>query len=105
MTESHPCPAIAALSAHYPTVIAQMKKEFNAHEFILKLAQQHQREYVQALNHPPYLEGDPFMNVHRELARQLNEHPTLVRRHASQPDVKSHDIFGQPNECSNWERV
>jgi len=59
--------------AGYPAVIAKMPDEFTSHQFILKFAQDHQMEYVNAL----YAYRDvkrqgkpvPFLYVHRELSR------------------------------------
>lgn len=39
------------IEAHYPEIIEQMEPVFTSHQFILKLAQQHQVLYIEALMH------------------------------------------------------
>jgi hypothetical protein len=94
------------LAAQYPGVIAQMPPVFTAHEFILRLAQQNQRLYVEALfaykDNPTASTATPFLIVHRALAKKLSAFPLLVTH---QGDVKSNDIFDNQSECSQWRRV
>ena len=95
-----------ALDAHYPSIIAQMPETFTSHQFILQLARQHQRLYVEAL----YAYRDvthrgaaaPFMAVHNILATHLIKHPDLIEllRH----NVSSTNIFGESSECTQWKR-
>ena len=97
----------SALRAHYPEIIAQMSPVLNSHQFILRLAQEHQDLYVEAL----YAYRDsvhrgrptPFMVVHQVLSQLLGEYPSLVRRDGD--DHQSHDILGQPNYCARWRKV
>lgn len=95
-----------ALFEQYPAVIAQMPEVFTSHAFILRLAQQNQALYIEALY--SYREAThrgaaaPFMMVHSVLARRLNAHPDRVRRLG---DVPSTDIFGKPNECAQWRKL
>jgi hypothetical protein len=95
------------LVAQYPSVIAQMPPVFGAHEFILRLAQQNQQLYVEALYaYRNTLYGGtpaPFMMVHGILATRLGEFPNLVKQVSS--SVKSTDIFGNDNGCSQWQKV
>lgn len=88
----------------YPATIAMMPPTFTSHQFIRKLAQQHQRLYIEALYSYRNTEHEtPFMTVHGILAKRLTQLPelvTLIRR-----DALSKDIFGETNECAEWERV
>ena len=63
------------LYAQYPAVIAQMSETFTSHEFILLLAQQHQRLYVEALyDYRDSIhrgEPTPFRVVHGILSQHL----------------------------------
>ena len=90
-----------ALSAQYCGVIAQMPKSFTSHEFILRLAQQNQALYIEAL----YSHGGsrtPFQLLHGQLARHLKDYPRLVRFTRR---VWSKDIFGGGNTCGQWTKV
>ena len=90
----------------YPAIIDEMPPVFTSHQFILRLAQRHQVEYIEAL----YQYRDslhrgaaaPFMTVHARLAQRLSAHPELV---ALMGDVPSMDIFGQSTACAQWRRL
>lgn len=93
------------LYTQYPSIIEQMKETFTSHEFILHLAQQNQAAYVTAL----YQYRDtihrgtpaPFMIVHGILSKRLRAHSDLV---AYAGDVNSINIFGEPDECTQWRK-
>jgi hypothetical protein len=90
-----------ALESVYQQVIALMPNKFDSHEFILKLAQEHQRLYVQAL--VEYVDNDrPFQIVHGQIAMRLLKFPNLVTRvgeHISQ------DIFLRESSATLWQKV
>ena len=89
------------LYSHYPAAIAEMPDVFTSHEFILELAQQNQRLYIEALydyrNAPA-----PFRQVHAVFSQRLHSLPTLVSHLGS---VVSPDIFGEAVECAKWKKV
>ena len=90
-----------ALEAVYEEVIGSMPETFDAHEFILKLAQSHQRLYVQALIE--YAESErPFQIAHGQIAKRLHNFPNLV---AYEGEHNSRDIFLQVNSASLWRKV
>ncbi len=92
-----------ALYSRYPDVIDQMPASFNSHEFILRLAQQNQTLYIEALfSYRNRVPQTPFRTVHGILAKHLHSYPDLVREVESET---SPDIFGNPNQCSRWEKV
>ena len=92
------------LYSHCPAIIEQMPETFTTHQFILKLAQQNQRLYMDAL----YSQRDklhrgqaaPFMMVHRFLAQHLSTLPNIV----AEGQVASKDIFGRSNNCEQWRK-
>ena len=84
----------------YEKVIAEMPDIFTSHEFIIRLAQQNQKEYVNALY--AYQERFPFQAVHGVLSSRLREHNDKVRYVG---EVESTDIFGHSNRCASWEKV
>ena len=96
----------SALYACYPEIVQQMPDVFTSHAFILRLAQQSQRLYVEALyDYRDSLhrgEPTPFRVVHGILSQHLGERPDLV---AYLGDVLSEDIFGQSNNCAQWRRI
>ena len=96
----------SVLYSHYPEIISSMPFVFGSHQFILKLAQNHQPEYIEALY--AYRTSErmdnpaPFMIVHGLLAKGLRQFPELVEYLG---DIPSTDIFGQANGCSEWRRL
>jgi hypothetical protein len=95
-----------ALYDQYTAVIAQMPPTFTSHLFILRLAQQNQRAYIEALyayrDVPRSGKTAPFMIVHGILAQHLFEYPDLIEKLS--PAVKSKDIFGSDNTASEWRK-
>jgi hypothetical protein len=93
--------AFDALEAKFPEIVAKMDHYFDSHDFILKLAQAHQRLYVAAL--AAYVDRDyPFQIVHGEIARRLLNHPDLVTKVG---ENSSQDIFGQRSSASVWRKA
>ena len=90
-----------SLEAVYEQVIALMPNKFDSHEFILKLAQQYQRLYVQALVENVDSES-PFQVVHSQIAMRLLKFPNLVTRVG---EHISKDIFLQENSATLWQKV
>jgi hypothetical protein len=85
----------------YPEIIREMPPVFDSHQFILKLAQQYQKDYINVL----YLyrtQPAPFQMVHGILAGKLNQLPELVE--LIRPDKYSHNIFGDPSTCAEWRK-
>ena len=88
----------------YPAIIAMMPSMFTSHQFILKLAQQRQRLYIEALH--SYRDNEreaPFMIVHGILAKKLTQLPELIK--LVRRDAPSKDIFGESNDCAEWKKV
>jgi len=96
-----PEPTLEALEEKFSEVAAKMDRYFNSHDFILKLAQMHQRLYVAAL--AAYLDKEyPFQIVHGEIARRLLSHPELAVKIG---EDTSEDIFRQKNSATVWRRA
>ena len=90
-----------ALEAVYEEVIASMPDTFDSHEFILKLAQEHQRLYVQALIE--YADSErPFQIAHGQIAKRLRNFYNLVTYIG---ECNSNDIFLQNNSAALWRKV
>ena len=93
--------ALDSLETVFPEVIALMESEFDSHQFILALAQAHQRLYVAALS--GYADTDrPFQIVHGELAKRLYNFPNLVTKVG---EHYSEDIFRQANSAAVWRKA
>jgi len=79
---------------------------FSSHELILRLAQQNQPQYIEALySYRSTLHRGtpaPFMIVHGILAQHLKEYSHIVEQ--IRTDASSQDIFGQASECSEWRK-
>ncbi len=98
--------ALDALYEHYPSIIADMKETFTSHDFILHLAHQHQKLYVEALySYRDYqYQGKPapFRRVHNALGKRIAHHKDLVTR---LDDKKSRDIFKKLQSCAEWKKL
>ena len=91
----------ASLEAVYEQVLALMPSKFDSHEFILKLVQEHQRLYVQALIE--YADSEkPFQAVHSQIAMRLLKFPNLVTRVG---EHISKNIFLQESSATQWQKV
>jgi hypothetical protein len=93
--------ALGALVECFSDAVGQMHgPEFTSHQFILSLAQKHQRLYVEALHR--YLDNDePFKALHSLISRELTKSHYNLDRLA---DVDSEDIFRQPGRCAAWKK-
>jgi hypothetical protein len=89
------------LEAVYPKIIASMPEYFDSHQFILRLAQDYQRLYVQALIE--YAKSErPFQIAHGQIAIRLHNFPQLVARIG---EHNSEDIFSQVNSAVMWQKL
>jgi hypothetical protein len=90
-----------SLEAVYEKVIALLPERFDSHEFIIKLAQEHQQLYVQALIE--YAESErPFQIVHSQMSMRLLKFPGLVARVG---EHISKDIFLQEATATMWQKI
>lgn len=93
--------ALGALIEHFHEVIDQLQgPEFTSHQFILFLARNYQRPYVQAPHY--YREnGTPFQTLHGQLSAGLHKfRDRLVRL----GDVESVNNFSQQVKCTAWRK-
>jgi hypothetical protein len=94
-------PAYEKLLSFYPNIIKSMPGRFDSHDFILKLAQENQQLYVQALQE--YAETErPFQILHGLLAQRLLDYSELVSKVGEQ---NSEDIFKQVNSAMIWQKI
>jgi hypothetical protein len=95
----------SALESKFPETVCQMEDIFTSHEFLLKLTQQNQVEYIKALYSYAVEEKSPspFKAVHKGIIQKLKTHTELVKLKPGR--LSSTDIFGQSETCSEWEKV
>jgi hypothetical protein len=97
---------LEALYDKYPSTIAKMPETFTSHEFILRLAHEHQKLYVEALHHYRDYEFQgkpaPFRRLHNPLGRHIAQYDDLVEQVGL---VKSEDIFRNTRECAKWKKL
>jgi hypothetical protein len=86
----------------YPSIINMMPNDlFNTHEFMLKLTQEYQSLYVQALiEHSQY--DQPSLLVIRQITSRLKERSDLVTHIRSEP-IKN--IFEQKIDFEIWQKT
>ncbi len=90
------------LEGYFEDIIQKMNWQFTSHEFLLRLAHDHQSEYVGAL--ASYKEnGTPFKEVHHELIKRLRklDGKLIVLR---KTDYPSRDIFGVVSASAVWRK-
>ena len=95
---------IEKLVRQFPATVAKMDNQFTSHDFLLKLSQGNQVDYIEAL-HICSSKGHltPFKTVHGLLMKKLLEHTDLVR--CVNKDCKDEDIFGDKVRNALWEKV
>lgn len=93
-------PEVEALLEFYPEIIEQLPDSFTSHDFILSLAQQHKRLYIDVL-YACRDEVMPFQVAHNRLAKGLNQFPELVCKGER---VNSKNIFGGWSEVREWKK-
>lgn len=90
------------LESFFIEVIQKMNWQFTSHELLLRLAHDHQQEYVGAL--ASYMgNGTPFKDLHHELIKRLRklEGQMITLRHKDYP---SRDIFGVVSTAAVWRK-
>lgn len=94
---------VDALEQYFEEVIRVMDIRFTSHEFFLRLAHNHQREYVAGLSAFAGA-GYPFRDLHHALSKRLKrlEGKGLTLRKESYP---SRDIFGTPSHSGLWKKL
>ena len=97
---NHP---IDALEAHFEETIEAMDIRFTSHQFLLRLAHDHQPEYVAGLAEHA-ADGKPFRDLHHALIQRLKklEGKRITLRKESYP---SQDIFGAPSHAGLWRKL
>ena len=94
---------VDALEQFFEQVIGAMDVRFTSHEFFLRLAHDHQREYVAGL--AAFSEGGyPFRDLHHALSKRLRklEGKLITLRKESYPST---DIFGTPSHSGLWKKL
>lgn len=84
-------------------VLGGMDVRFTSHEFFLRLAHDHQLEYVAGL--AAFASGaTPFKDLHHALVKRLKklEGKTITQREESYP---SRNIFGTPSHSGLWKKL
>ena len=87
----------------FESVLAAMENRFTSHQFFLRLAHDHQREYVAGL--AAFADGGmPFRDLHHALVKRLKklEGKGITLRKDSYP---SQDIFGTPSHSGLWKKL
>ena len=94
---------VGVLASHFEEVVRVMDTRFTSHEFFLRLAHDHQSDYVAGL--AAYAEGgNPFRDLHHALVRRLKglDGKLIVLRKENYP---SRDIFGTPSHSGLWKKL
>ena len=76
-----------------------MPKRFDSHQFILKLAELNQAEYIHSL-YKHVSTDTPFRTLHAQIAKTLKQDHNLTHVGAH----KSSNIFGIVGENALWEK-
>ena len=93
--------ALKGLEEVFPKIVRLMPDEFDSHDFILVLAQKHQKLYVQAL-FTTKDENLPFNRTHMAIGKRLKRHKDLVKQVGNK---NSKNIFGLESKVAVWRKV
>ena len=93
------------LESAMSTALQAMKDEFDTHQFILKLASENQKPYINAL--ASIDSGRPFQTLHSAIGKRLKEGATsgeyAIQETAA--NFSSRNIFGENSSCSTWRKL
>ncbi|XAM00954.1 hypothetical protein OT109_06115 [Phycisphaeraceae bacterium D3-23] len=95
-----PEPHLDKLYAYYPNIIDLMPDRFSSHEFIERLFQQHQADFIDALYKYRSLDA-PVRSLTAPLSKQLHNHPRLVQYDGHE---QSKNLFSDEGQCAVWVR-
>jgi hypothetical protein len=93
--------AYKELEKVFPEIVRLMDDKFDSHDFILVLAQKHQKLYIDAL-YEHRNQKRPFHRVHMAIGKRLKKRVDLVehiRNHSSK------NIFGEKSTVAFWRKV
>ncbi len=94
---------VDVLESCFDSVLGAMDSRFTSHQFFLRLAHDHQQEYVAGL--AAFADGGmPFKDLHHALVKRLKklEGKSITLRKESYP---SQDIFGTPSHSGLWRKL
>lgn len=77
--------------------------EFSSHDFIEKLSQRFQGDYIQILSGYEST-GKPFQTVHRLIARYLSSNKAFFKIKKA-PKKKSENVFGNKDVIQWWSKI
>lgn len=77
--------------------------EFSSHDFIEKLSQRFQTEYIQILSEYDHT-GKPFQTVHRLIARYLSSNKAIFSI-TKAPKKSSENVFGNRDIIQWWGKI
>ena len=93
---------VDALEALFPRVVERMEVRFTSHQFFLRLAHDHQREYVAGL--AAYAEGGtPFKDLHHALVKRLKKLKDARRRSLSRDMEQYREINERKRETGKFQ--
>lgn len=94
---------VDVLEGCFEGVLSAMDIRFTSHQFFLRLAQDHQQEYVAGLA-AFAAGGKPFRDLHHALVKRLKklDGKGISLRKESYP---SRDIFGTPSHSGLWRKL
>ena len=93
--------AIDRLESSFKETIAKMDRQFTSHEFFLKLAHAHQKDYVAALADCTD-KNRPFKELHYKIVKRLRKMDKLLK--VEKKDYPSRDIFGISSTTTLWRK-
>jgi len=97
-----PISAFSKLEEIYPSIINLMPNDiFNMHEFMLKLVEEHQELYIQALLEHP-LDDEPSQIVIGKIAQGLKKRTDLITYIKNET---LENILAKKHEFEVWQKV